>query len=149
MEKLKIRKMTAEDVDAVHEIELASFSVPWSKNLFLELLASNANDKIYVAESCGIVAGYINLSCILDEATVANIAVAGEFRRQGIAAALMEYTLDVAKDSGMTAVTLEVRASNEPAIKLYGKFGFASVGVRPNYYEKPKEDAVIMWKYFH
>ncbi len=149
MEKLNIREMTAEDVDAVHEIELASFSVPWSKSLFLEVLAADANDKLYVAESGGIIAGYIDLWCVLDEATVANIAVSEEFRRQGIAAALMEYTLEAAKNSGMMSVTLEVRASNEPAIKLYEQFGFKSAGIRPNYYEKPKEDAIIMWKYFH
>ncbi len=140
--------MTVEDIDTVHVIEVTSFSVPWSKNLFLETL-EDTNNKLYVAEADGEIAGYIDLWCILDEATISNIAVSEKVRRQGVAALLMEHALGAAKEIGMTAVTLEVRASNEPAIKLYERFGFESAGVRPDYYEKPREDAIIMWKYFH
>jgi len=86
---------------------------------------------------------------VLDEVTVANIAVAKDFRRQGVAALLMEHALNQAEESGMYGVTLEVRVSNTPAIKLYERLGFESAGIRPDYYEKPHEDAIIMWKYFH
>lgn len=148
MDRLQIRNMTAEDISAVHEIEVASFSVPWSREILEESFESE-NNKFLVAIFDGKLAGCINLWYVLDEATVANIAVAGAFRKQGIAAALMENALKEAEESGMSAVTLEVRVSNEPAIRLYEKFGFESVGLRPDYYEKPREAALIMWKYFH
>lgn len=148
MDRLQIRNMTAEDISAVHEIEVASFSVPWSREILEESFESE-NNKFLVAIFDGKLAGYINLWYVLDEATVANIAVAGVFRKQGIAAALMENALKEAEENGMSAVTLEVRVSNEPAIRLYEKFGFESVGLRPDYYEKPREAALIMWKYFH
>lgn len=145
---LKIREMNHEDIDVVHEIETAAFSMPWSRAIFVETL-ENDDNKFYIAEVNGVIAGYINLWYVLDEVTVANIAVSKDFRRQGIAAALMEHALKLAEDSGMAAATLEVRISNEPAIKLYERFGFESAGIRPDYYEKPREAAVIMWKYFH
>ncbi len=148
MDRLKIREMTAEDIDAVHEIETASFSDPWSKAVFAETLESRGNE-ILVAEVDGVIAGYINLWYVLDEVTVANIAVAEAFRRHGVAAALMEYALEISEEGGKYGVTLEVRVSNTPAIKLYERLGFESAGIRPDYYEKPREDAVIMWKYFH
>ena len=148
MDRLKIREMTTEDIDAVHEIENATFSVPWSRAIFEETFANDDNE-FWVAEAEGRIAGYINLWYVLDEVTVANIAVAGEFRRQGVAAALMEHAFKLSEERRMYGVTLEVRVSNIPAIKLYERFGFESAGIRPDYYEKPREDAVIMWKYFH
>jgi len=148
MGRLKIRGMTCNDVDAVCEIEKASFSVPWSREIFVETL-DNEDNEFYVAEADSEIAGYINLWYVLDEVTVANIAVAKDFRRKGIGGALMEYALDIAREKGMSAATLEVRQSNYPAIKLYESFGFESAGIRPDYYEKPREGAVIMWKYFH
>ena len=122
--------------------------MPWSRAIFEETFANDDNE-FWVAEADGRIAGYINLWYVLDEVTVANIAVAEEFRRQGVAAALMEYALKRSEERRMYGVTLEVRASNIPAIKLYEHFGFESAGIRPDYYEKPREDAVIMWKYFH
>lgn len=148
MDRLKIREMTASDIDAVHEIEMTSFSDPWSRAIFEETLESKDN-KILVAEADGVIAGYINLWYVLDEVTVANIAVAKDYRRQGVAASIMEHALKLSEEQGMYGVTLEVRTSNTPAIKLYERMGFESAGIRPGYYEKPREDAVIMWKYFH
>ncbi|MBQ9765795.1 MAG: ribosomal protein S18-alanine N-acetyltransferase [Lachnospiraceae bacterium] len=148
MQKLKIRHMTEVDITDVSTIENESFSMPWSNDMFKDTMEDEHNE-LFVAEVNGEVAGYIDLWCVLDEATIANIAVANRFRRQNIATSLMEHVIAYSKDNGISALTLEVRRSNEPAIKLYEKFGFEFVGIRPDYYEKPKEDAIIMWKYFH
>lgn len=146
MEKLTIRKMQFADLDEVCAIEDASFSVPWSRNSFAEALADE-NNFLLVCEADGRVAGYADTWCVLDEATITNIAVREDLRGKGIGAMLLETALDMAKARDISAVTLEVRKSNEPAIKLYNRFGFEAVGIRPGYYEKPTEDAVIMWKY--
>lgn len=146
MEKWTIRKMQLSDIDEVCRIEDASFSVPWSRNSFAEALADE-NNFLLVCEADGKIAGYADTWCVLDEATITNIAVREDLRGQGIGAQLLKEALDEAKERGISAVTLEVRKSNEPAIKLYNRFGFESVGIRPGYYEKPTEDAIIMWKY--
>ena len=138
--------MTPADLDEVCDIENKAFSVPWSRISFTEALADESNF-LLVCEACGSVVGYADTWCVLDEATVTNIAVREDFRGQGIGAALLGAALDMAKERGISAVTLEVRKSNEPAIKLYNRFGFEAVGTRPRYYEKPTEDAIIMWKY--
>jgi len=123
--------------------------VVFALNAQFRVNAVDEDNEFYVAEADSEIAGYINLWYVLDEVTVANIAVAKDFRRKGIGGALMEYALDIAREKGMSAATLEVRQSNYPAIKLYESFGFESAGIRPDYYEKPREGAVIMWKYFH
>ncbi len=146
MEKLIIRQMNLSDLDEVCAIEDASFSIPWSRNSFAEALADE-NNFLFVCESDGSVVGYADTWCVLDEATVTNIAVKEDFRGRGIGAMLLKEALDEAGRRDIVAVTLEVRKSNVPAISLYEKFGFESVGIRPGYYEKPTEDAVIMWKY--
>lgn len=146
MEKLTIRKMQLSDLDEVCNIEEASFSVPWSRNSFAEALADE-NNFLLVCEADGHVAGYADTWCVLDEATITNIAVREDLRGKGIGAMLLKTALDMAKERDISAVTLEVRKSNEPAIKLYNCFGFEAVGIRPGYYEKPTEDAIIMWKY--
>lgn len=146
MEKRIIRRMQFDDLDAVCDIENASFSIPWSRNSFAEALADE-NNFLLVCEADGKIAGYADTWCVLDEATITNIAVSEELRGMGIGALLLKSTLDEAKKRNISAVTLEVRKSNEPAIKLYNRFGFEAVGIRPGYYEKPVEDAIIMWKY--
>lgn len=146
MEKLTIRQMSHSDLDEVCAIENASFSIPWSRNSFAEALADESNF-LFVCEAGGSVVGYADTWCVLDEATITNIAVREDFRSMGIGAMLLKEALDEAKRRDIAAVTLEVRKSNVPAIKLYEKFGFEAAGIRPGYYEKPTEDAVIMWKY--
>ena len=146
MEKLIIRQMSLDDLDEVCAIEDASFSIPWSRNSFTEALADESNF-LFVCVVDGCVVGYVDTWCVLDEATITNIAVREDFRGRGIGAMLLKEALDEAGRRDISAVTLEVRKSNAPAIRLYEKFGFESVGIRPGYYEKPTEDAVIMWKY--
>jgi ribosomal-protein-alanine N-acetyltransferase len=99
------------------------------------LVALDDNDKVV---------GYAGVQIILDEGYITNVAVRPECRRQGIAAKLLQVFLDFAKANKLAFLTLEVRASNYDAIALYGSRGFRSVGRRKNYYEHPKEDAIIM-----
>ena len=96
----------------------------------------------------GRVAGYAGLQVVLDEGTITNIAVRPEYRRQGVARQLLDVFLNFAWGNRLAFLTLEVRASNYGAIALYGELGFRAVGRRKNYYEHPKEDALIMTKEF-
>lgn len=114
--------------------------------MFLESMA-DGNNIFLIAESAGRVGGYVNVWCVLDEATIGNIAVDSSVRGNGLGESLMKAALEAARERGAGAVTLEVRKSNSIAISLYNKLGFENVGVRPGYYEKPREDAIIMWKY--
>jgi ribosomal-protein-alanine N-acetyltransferase len=99
------------------------------------LVALDDNDRVV---------GYAGLQVVLDEGYITNVAVRPECRRQGIAAKLLQVFLDFAKANKLAFLTLEVRASNQAAIVLYGRHGFRSAGRRRNYYEHPKEDAIIM-----
>ena len=103
------------------------------------LVALDNNDKV---------AGYAGLQAVLDEGYITNVAVRPDCRRQGIAGKLMQVFLDFAKGNHLAFLSLEVRASNYDAIALYGSRGFRSVGRRKNYYEHPREDAIIMTKEF-
>ncbi len=141
----EIRAMQISDLEAVVCIEEKLFSQPWSKQGFLDSL--QADNTIYlVALADGIVAGYCGLLQVLDEADITNVAVDEAFQRRGIARELLQELFVRAQKKGITALTLEVRKSNVPAISLYESLGFENCGIRRNFYEKPLEDAVIMWK---
>lgn len=149
----QIREMRQEDLGEVTALEAACFSMPWKYRDFEEVLANP--DRFYlVAEaehvSAGIpdrILGGCMLTHIVGEGDISNVAVYEKYRKNGIAAALMEALLELgAKRYGITAFTLEVRSKNIPARRLYEKYGFVSKGVRPNFYEKPKDDAIIMWR---
>ena len=113
--------------------------------VFLET-KKNKDFYYWVAEEQGEVIAYLNLQKILEEGDIYKIAVRLDKRRQGIGEQLLEYAIQEAKKEGITQITLEVRKSNTAAISLYQKKGFSQEGIRPDYYEKPKEDAIIMWK---
>lgn len=143
---IKIREMMPEDVPAAAALERGCFSEPWSENAYSSTLA-NENAVYLVAETeSGEVAGICGLLDILGEGDISNVAVAEPFRRQKIAERMLTELLKRGKERGITAFTLEVRASNEAAIRLYEKFGFTSEGRRKNFYKRPREDALIMWK---
>lgn len=143
---LEIRKMRPEDLDEVEAVEQKIFSQPWSKKGFEDAL--NQEAALYMtARMDGKLAGYCGLLQSFDEADITNVAVASEFRRQGVAAEMLRTLMLCGRERGILNFTLEVRAKNESALQLYEKLGFERAGVRPNFYEKPKEDAVIMWKY--
>lgn len=143
--EIRIRRMTAEDAAAAATIERACFSEPWSENAYRSTLA-NENSIYLIAETAeGETAGVCGLLDILGEGDISNVAVAEKFRRQKIAERMLAELLRQGRERGITAFTLEVRASNEAAIGLYEKFGFAAEGRRKNFYEKPREDALILW----
>ena len=138
------RKMTADDVQTVAEIEFKSFSLPWTLEDFWHEVLNKDSESI-VAEIDGQVVAYACVWISFDEADVANIAVAENFRGQGIGKKLFAEIIRRVKLRGVNALTLEVRVSNTAAIKLYESFGMRSVGVRKKYYCNPEEDALIMW----
>ena len=136
--------MTADHLDEVAELERICFSVPWSRNMLAEELDNLLSAFLVALDDSGKVVGYAGVQVILDEGYITNVAVRPECRRQGIAAKLLQVFLDFARANQLAFLTLEVRASNYDAIALYGSRGFRSVGRRKNYYEHPKEDAIIM-----
>ena len=144
-DKLIIRKLEERDVEPLSIIESASFSMPWSAKDFADLLLRDYC-VYYVAELDGEVVGCCGMTNICNEGNIDNVVVAKRVRGQGIATAMLERLLEEGDALGVTAYTLEVRVSNAPAIHVYEKLGFVSEGIRPGFYEKPVEDACIMWK---
>ena len=145
---LQIRNMTTDDLEQVCQIENNSFSVPWSYKSFEESLA-NPNVCYVVAcpeDNKQQIQGYCGAYLIGDEADINQVAVAQEYRRNGIGKQMLEGLLQILEEKDIVAVTLEVRKSNTAAIALYENAGFVTEGVRKNFYEKPTEDALIMWK---
>lgn len=139
-----IRKMTQADLLQVYAIECESFSEPWSEEDFNTSLQDNNNNYI-VIEIDGIIAAYCGYWGIAGEGYIYNVAVKNEYRRQHIGYRMLKVLLDEAAGRGITSFTLEVRYSNEAAIRLYESLGFTKAGIRKDFYSKPREDAVIMW----
>lgn len=141
------RDMIEEDIPQIIEIEKACFSDPWSADAMRRELHENAHMAHYKVACDGKkVVGYGGYWQVFDEANITNIAVHSDYRRQGIGEGLLKALEAEYPKLGIMYATLEVRVSNEAAKKLYLKNGFVSAGIRPNYYEKPREDADIMWK---
>ncbi len=142
----KVEPMTLDDLPEVLAIEDESFPIPWSRSSFLYELLENQRAYYCVAKADGKVLGFIGMWIILDEGHITNLAVASAHRRMGVGCALLQHLVTEAKIRGIRYLTLEVRASNYAAQRLYEKFGFVKTGVRPGYYQDNKEDAYIMWK---
>lgn len=145
---VRIVPMTADHLDEVAELERVCFTTPWSRNMLAEELDNMLSAFLVALDDSGRVAGYAGMQVILDEGYIANIAVRPDCRKQGVASKLLQVFLDFAQGNRLAFLTLEVRASNYDAIALYGSRGFRSVGRRPNYYEHPREDAIIMTRDF-
>lgn len=145
MGEIIIRGMLPKDIDQVMNVERVCFSLPWSKTSFENEL-NNELAYYQCAEVSGKIAGYMGMWRIIDECHITNIAILPEYRNKGIAGMLIKKMVEICRCSEVSAMTLEVRVSNEPAINLYRKYGFFAVGKRPKYYTKPIEDALIMWK---
>ena len=140
-----IRELTAEDIEAVCRIEREVFSMPWTARDFLEMVEADYAH-FYVAEADGEIVGCCGIRNLAGDGEITNVAVTEKFRRKGIGRKLLSHMLQEAPLFGIGDCTLEVRSGNMPAIRLYESLGFKSEGVRPDFYEKPKEDALIMWK---
>ena len=145
---VRIVPMNADHLDEVAELERICFSMSWSRNMLAEELDNMLSAFLVALDDNDRVVGYAGVQVILDEGYITNIAVRPECRRQGIAAKLLQVFLDFAKTNQLSFLTLEVRASNYDAIALYGSRGFRSMGRRKNYYEHPREDALIMTREF-
>jgi ribosomal-protein-alanine N-acetyltransferase len=139
-----IRKMIEGDLAEVCSIEQETFSDPWSEEDFCNSMRE-ANNTYLVVESEGTIAGYCGYWGICEEGYIYNVAVKKEFRRHHIGYQMLKELINDAKSRGIASLTLEVRISNEPAILLYEALGFERVGIRKDFYTKPKESAVIMW----
>ena len=139
---IEIVRMNESHVSAVAELERQNFSEPWP-DIAVRGELTNKLALWLVALEDGEVVGYVGSQTVLQEADMMNIAVADSHRRRGIAKMLVE---ELIRQLDAYQLTLEVRASNAPAISLYEALGFGQVGLRKNYYRKPKEDALILRK---
>lgn len=142
---MNIVEMTADHVIQIAQLERECFSDPWSQNSIASEL-ENPLSYWLVAMAGNVVAGYVGSQTVLGESDMMNLAVHPEFRRQGVAQDLVQALIDGLNQRGSHCLTLEVRASNAPARKLYEKLGFVQVGIRPNYYQHPREDGLILRK---
>lgn len=139
-----IRNMCEKDLPRVYEIERSIFSKPWSEADFKKSLADFNNIYLIVEEQDNIVA-YCGLWGVAGEGQINNVAVIKPCRDRGIARSMLTTMLEIGREQGLEAFTLEVRVSNQSAITLYHKLGFKDAGERKNFYEAPTEDALIMW----
>ena len=144
---MRIEKMTSGQLDDVYIIETECFSHPWSKQSIEEEL-NNETSLFLVAKEENEVIGYIGMSIVIDEGYIFNVAVRENHRNKGVATALINELVTYGKKNNFCFITLEVRESNLPAISLYSKFGFLKAGERKDYYSNPKENAILMTKYF-
>lgn len=142
-----IRRMTAADIPFAAEIEKLCFVHPWSEQSINEEM-SKENSVFLMAFEDETPIGYVGLCTVLDEGYMGNLGVIEEYRRKGTGRALMNELIANCKALDMAFITLEVRASNTPAISLYKSLGFIEAGRRKNYYKEPLEDAVLMTLYF-
>ena len=143
-----IAPMGAEDLDRVLQIEVRSFTMPWTPEMFATQRDRLEKGEVFVAraadgEPAGVI-GYLCLWLAAGDAHIDNIAVDPACRRRGVAGRLVRFAMEWARRHGARLLTLEVRSTNHAAQALYRCFGFAVVGTRRNYYEKPREDALIM-----
>ena len=148
MMSLKIEKMSPFHIEEIAKLEEECFSSPWSKDGLKSELNNNFA-RFFTALSGDEIAGYIGAHNILGEVYITNVAVFERFRRMGVAQKLIEILVEETKKEEAEFITLEVRKSNFSAISLYEKMGFKVVGERKDFYEKPRENAVLMTYFFN
>ena len=147
MASLPVLPAAADDLTQIVALEEQCFSLPHTLDQLRYELEDDLHD-LFVVKDRQEVLGYVGLSHILDEGYISNVAVAGKARRQGIADTLLAKLDSVAAEYPLSFISLEVRESNLPARRLYESCGFCTAAVRKNYYERPREDAVLMTAYF-
>jgi [ribosomal protein S18]-alanine N-acetyltransferase len=144
---VEFRKLKLRDLGAIEDIERASYPTPWSRSMFAGELAKPSSICLGAidVENDQLV-GYLIISRYVDAWHVMNLAVAYDYRRRGIATRLMERLFELTASDGRRGYTLEVRVSNDAAIRLYESLGFRARGIRRGYYTDNREDALIMWR---
>lgn len=147
MSGFSIVPLGLQHMDGVLEVDRLSFSLPWSRASFENEAVQNDFARYVVAVSDGKVIGYGGVWIIAGEGQITNIAVHPDFRGMGAACKMLEALIEICRSEAVSDMTLEVRVSNTPAIQLYHKYGFAEEGIRKQFYEDNKEDALIMWKH--
>jgi ribosomal-protein-alanine N-acetyltransferase len=145
MQELTIRQMNLKDIPDVMKVEKATFSSPWTTDIFTHELTDNRHAYYYVVEYVGQVIGYAGMWIVIDEAQITNIAILPDFRGKKIGEKLFSHMMLTAIRVGAVQLSLEVRMSNMVAQKMYQKFGLVPGGVRKNYYTDDQEDALVMW----
>lgn len=143
---VNFRKLRTEDVETLAAMARECFSVPWTAKAFADLVSDDKSIYLVAVRGeevigcCGVVNSF-------GDGSIDIVMVTGKERGKGIACAMLQELFVAGEGIGVENFTLEVRVSNAPAIHIYEKLGFVSVGIRPRFYEKPVEDAMIMWKY--
>ena len=145
VDRITVRPMQEGDVKQLARLEQDIFTDPWSEQNLLDLLGKDYC-LYYVAVYEEMIIGFAGLVRMDTEADIDRVMVKKDFRGKGVSSILMGKILDEGTQLGVRDFTLEVRAGNEAAIGLYSKFGFQSEGIRPRFYSKPTEDALIMWR---
>lgn len=142
-----VEPITIAEIDEVLAIESAAFINPWTRQMYEADLANREVSQVVVARTLdGRAVGFCSFWIVADELHINNLAVLPEQRRAGVGGSLVEHVLGEAQRRGAGRATLEVRRSNEPARRLYARWGFAVSAVRPRYYTEPEEDALILWR---
>ena len=145
MPALELRRLALRDLAEIETIERRSYATPWSRSMFASELAKASSLCLGAFEAEHLV-GYLIISRYVDAWHVMNVAVAPEYRRRGVASALLNRLFEVTAGDARRGYTLEVRVSNKGAIRLYERLGFESRGIRRGYYTDNREDALVMWK---
>jgi ribosomal-protein-alanine N-acetyltransferase len=144
---IEYRRLKLRDLNAIEEIERSSYPTPWSRSMFAGELAKPSSICLGAIDTeVNELVGYLIISRYVDAWHVMNVAVADAYRRRGVASGLMEQLFEATARDGRRGYTLEVRVSNEAAIRLYERLGFKARGIRRGYYTDNREDALIMWK---
>jgi [ribosomal protein S18]-alanine N-acetyltransferase len=145
--RVAFRRLELRDLNAIERIERESYPTPWSRSMFAGELAKPSSISLGAFDpENGDLLGYLIISRYVDAWHVMNLAVAPDHRRRRIATTLLEHLFELTSGQGRRGFTLEVRISNEVAIKLYGQAGFKPRGIRRGYYTDNREDALIMWR---
>ena len=146
MTDFQIRQANENDVKLIAGLENKCFSTPWSEQSFFEEITTNDIARYAVAAAGEQIIGYAGIWLVTDEGHITNVAVHPDFRRRGIARALVSSLIETSLNEGVDKFTLEVRASNKEAISLYKSLDFFECGIRREYYDDDGEDALIMWR---
>ena len=138
----RVKPAEREHISQIAKLERLCFSTPWTEEMILASISHST--KFFIAEKDSEVLGYIGISCVADEGYIANIAVFPNYRKQGVATALLNHVISLGRSLELSFISLEVRESNLDAIALYEKLGFKAEGKRRDFYTQPKEAALIM-----